>query len=109
MAKFDYYCDRCGNKDIQDSFICKCGGTFKLEKNNIAMFEPFKPYVLENGVENPVYIDSREKRNEVFKEHGITQVPHRNRKYEPSSRIFPVSGSCSKGSGTRWTGNGLSY
>lgn len=108
MPKFDYQCDKCGSTDI-DTFKCKCGGTFRLVNGMTGMLDPFKPYVLENGVENPTLISSREERDRLFKEKDLVQKSYPNKRYSPYSRIFPVSGRASKGSGTRWTGDGVSY
>jgi hypothetical protein len=106
-----YFCDKCGVQMADGgSFKCKCGGDFKMEHIALIGIEPFKPYVLENGVDEPTKIESRTQRDFVFKENMISQKTFRQGKYGQYTRIFPVSGPCSKGSGTRWTGvNGLGY
>ena len=108
---FEYSCNKCGKDKVERvGFICSCGGEFKLKGGLNNYGDPFKPYVLENGVPEPVLIESRKQRDALFKERHIDQKRDPNRKYSPYSRIFPVSGSCSKGSGTKWGGNrGLEY
>ena len=119
MPVYDYHCNKC-NKEYElvssvaerNNVNCPDCNT-KLDKLVSSLrnsLDPFKPYILENGVEHPVLIESREQRDKIFKENKIEQKTYPNRKYHPYSRIFPVSGSCSKGSGTKWTGtHGLDY
>lgn len=118
MPTYDMRCEKCEKEfeivcsiaERHDQKCEKCGKPLKMLvsplKNGL---DPFKPYVLENGVEHPTYIASREQRDQLFKEKGLIQKTYRQGRYSDYSRIFPVSGKCSKGSGTRWTGDGLSY
>ena len=90
---------------------CDCGGgVIRLIVPMQNTFEPFKPYLLEHGVSEPVMINSRAERDRVFRENKIDQKTFKNRKYNPYSRLFPVTGKSSKGSGTTWSGErGLTY
>ena len=118
MPTYDMHCKKC-KKDLEvvssiaqrHNQMCeKCRSPLTMLvsalKNGL---DPFKPYVLENGVAEPTYIASREQRDQLFKEKGLIQKTYRQGRYSDYSRIFPVSGKASKGSGTRWTGDGLSY
>jgi len=117
MPLYDFECKKCGKVFDEISTIekrnkvkCKCGGKTKILIRELRnSLDPFKPYVLENGVDEPTLITSRQQRNELFREKGIDQITFRQGRYSQYSRIFPVSGPCSKGTGTRWTGAGLGY
>ena len=117
MPTYDLHCSKCNKTvelycEIKDRAKqkCSCGTTMTTVITPMRnALDPFKPYVLENGVPDPILISSREQRNQIFKDRKIEQLSYKNRKYHPYSRIFPVSGSVSKGSGTRWTGAGMSY
>ncbi len=117
MPTYRVRCPKC-KKDFdavasiaeRENIQCTCGSkVIRLIVPSSNGFDPFKPYLLENGVDEPTMITSRAERDRIFRENKIDQKEYKNRKYNPYTRIFPCSGSASKGSGTRWTGNGLSY
>lgn len=91
-------CDKCG-KEITDTrkFFCTCGRVIGTIGSINLGFAPFKPYVDDISGDEKVYIDSREKREQVLKERGVRIRDFKQGKYSPTSKIFAVSGNHTSG------------
>lgn len=81
LLNYNYSCDKCydkKNSQTLESFICKCGGEFKLERLNL--YDPLTPYWSENMGRYPVLVESRSHRQQLMRERKLDIIP--DKKYD---------------------------